>query len=173
MIQACALCTDITNLATLERLIEEVNSLQTKLILLVGSRGKTQLLCALARRLDGAPLNVGAELGHRLAATPVSDRGFLTNELLRGITDDVGGDRPLLLDNLEVLFEPSLEINPLNVVRRLAHSRRVVAAWPGEMRNDRLIYADMGHPEHRDYTRDGVVFFESVQSHQGTGRSRI
>jgi predicted AAA+ superfamily ATPase len=35
-----------------------------------------------------------------------------------------------------------------------------VAVWPGELRGDRLVYADMSHPEHRDYSRDGVVVLE-------------
>ena len=98
-----------------------------------------------------------------MAVTPIASRSFSTNELLREITDEVGGDAPLLLDNLEVLFEPSLRVNPLNVTKLLAHSRRVIAAWPGELRNDRLTYASVGHPEHRDYSRDGVVVFETTQ----------
>ncbi len=172
MTRAFPLSTDAANLPALERLIGEVSDLQSKLILLVGNSGKTRLLRALARRLNTAPLNVGVKLGGRLAATPVSNRSFSTSELLREITDDVGRDAPLLLDNLEVLFEPSLKINPLNVVKLLAHSRQVIAAWPGEMRNDRLIYAGMGHPEYRDYTRDGVVVFETAQSHYGAGKSK-
>jgi hypothetical protein len=172
MTHAFASSAEVSNLPALERLIGEINDLQSKLILLVGSSGKTRLLRALARRLHAEPLNVGVTLGRRLAVTPVSDRGFSTNELLREITDGVGGDAPLLLDNLEVLFEPSLKVNPLNVIKMLAHSRRVIAAWPGKIRNDRLIYADMGHPEYRDYTRDGVVVFETAQRQQGTGRSR-
>ena len=124
-------------IAKLERLIGEIGDLNSKLILLVGpSRsGKTQLLRQLSAKLNIEPLNVGMELGRRLAAT-------------------------LLLDNLELLFEPGLQINPLDLVRRLAHSKRVVAVWPGELRGDRLVYADMSHPEHRDYSRDGVVILE-------------
>jgi hypothetical protein len=157
-----------TSVPTLERLVGEVGDLQSKLILLVGSGGKTRLLCALGERLNVAPFNVGVKLGHRLAATPVSERGFSINELLREITDSARGDAPLLLDNLEVLFEPSLKINPLDIIKRLAHSRRVVAVWPGEMRDDRLVYANMGHPEYRDYPRDGIVIFEMAQYQQGT-----
>lgn len=163
MTHAFALPSNIGNLPALERLIGEINALQSKLILLVGSSGKTRLLRALARRLNTRPLNVGVTLGRRLAVTPVADRGFLTNELLREIIAGVGDDAPLLLDNLEVLFEPSLKVNPLNVIKLLAHSRRVVAVWPGEVRNDRLTYAGMGHPEHRDYSRDGVVVFEAAE----------
>lgn len=172
MTHAFALSADVANLPALERLVGEVNDLQSKLILLVGKSGKTRILRALARGLNTASLNVGLQLGRRLAAAPIFDRSFLMSELLREVTGDVRNDVPLLLDNLEVLFEPSLKINPLNVIKSLAHSRLVIAAWPGEMRNERLIYASMGHPEHRDYTRDGVVVFETAQTQQGAGMSK-
>ncbi len=149
-------------LAKLQQLIGEIDDLNSKLILLVGpSRsGKTQLLRQLGAKLNIEPLNVGLELGCRLAAMLNSKRGFSAGELLREIADKERTEDPLLLDNLELLFEPSLQINPLDLVRRLAHSKRVVAVWPGELRGDRLVYADMSHPEHHDYSRDGVVTLE-------------
>jgi hypothetical protein len=149
-------------LAKLERLIGEIGDLNSKLILLVGpSRsGKTQLLRQFGDKLSFEPLNVGMELGRRLAAMPNNKRGFSAGELLREIADRDYTEDLLLLDNLELLFEPSLQINPLDLVRRLAHSKRVVAVWPGELRGDRLVYADMSHPEHRDYSRDGLVVLE-------------
>jgi hypothetical protein len=149
-------------IAQLERLIGEIGDLNSKLVLLVGASrsGKTQLLRELGAKLNIEPLNVGMELGRRLAATPNNKRGFSAGELLREIADKERTDDPLLLDNLELLFEKGLQINPLDLVKRLAHSKRVVAVWPGELRGDRLIYADMSHPEHRDYSRDGVVVLE-------------
>ena len=149
-------------LAKLERLMGEIGDLNNKLILLVGPShsGKTQLLRQLSAKLNIEPLNVGLELGLCLAPIQNSKRGFSAGELLREIADKERTEAPLLLDNLELLFEPSLQINPLDLVRRLAHSKRVVAVWPGELRSDRLVYADMSHPEHRDYSRDGVVVLE-------------
>jgi len=149
-------------LEQLERLIGEIGDLNSKLVLLVGASrsGKTKLLRELGAKLNIEPLNVGLELGRRLAATPNNKRGFSAGELLREIADKERTDDPLLLDNLELLFEKGLQINPLDLVKRLAHSKRVVAVWPGELRGDRLIYADMSHPEHRDYSRDGVVVLE-------------
>ncbi|MCF8152428.1 MAG: BREX-3 system P-loop-containing protein BrxF [Sulfuritalea sp.] len=149
-------------LSKLYRRLDDVISLNSKLILLVGpSRsGKTQLLRQLSAKLNIEPLNVGLELGRRLAATPNNKRGFSAGELLREIADKERTEDPLLLDNLELLFEPGLQINPLDLVRRLAHSKRVVAVWPGELRGDRLVYADMSHPEHRDYSREGLVVIE-------------
>jgi hypothetical protein len=149
-------------LEKLEQLIGEIGDLNSKLILLVGPShsGKTSLLRELGVKLHIDPLNVGLELGRRLAATPNNKRGFSAGELLREIADQEQIGDLLLLDNLELLFEKGLQINPLDLVKRLAHSKRVVAVWPGELRGDRLIYADMGHPEHRDYSREGVVVLE-------------
>jgi hypothetical protein len=149
-------------IAKLEQLIGEIGDLNSKLILLVGQSrsGKTSLLRELGAKLHINPLNVGLELGRRLAATPNNKRGFSAGELLREIADQEQTGDLLLLDNLELLFEKGLQINPLDLVKRVAHSKRVVAVWPGELRGDRLIYADMGHPEHRDYSRDGVIVLE-------------
>lgn len=153
-------------LATLEKLITEIGDLNSHLILLAGpSRGgKTRLLRQLGVKLDIEPLNVSLELGRRLAVTPNATRGFSAGEWLREIADQGRTEAPLLLDNLELLFEPSLQINPLDLIRRLAHAKPVVAVWPGELRNHRLVYADMSHPEHRDYSRDGTVVLELTPS---------
>ncbi len=150
-------------LDALEQDLVSVGDLQTKLILLAGPErsGKTQLLRQLGSKHGIQPLNVGLELGKRLAALPHQKRAFSAGEILREMAGEAGGEEaPLLLDNLEVLFERSLQTNPLDLLKRLAHARRVVAVWPGELRNDRLIYADMTHPEHRDYSREGVVVLE-------------
>ncbi|NNM68361.1 MAG: BREX-3 system P-loop-containing protein BrxF [Gallionella sp.] len=149
-------------LEKLERLIGEIGDLNSKLVLLVGHgrSGKTSLLRELGSKVQSEPINVGLELGRRLAATPKNKRSFAAGELLREIADQEQAGDLLLLDNLELLFEKGLQINPLDLVKRLAHSKRVVAVWPGELQGDRLTYANMSHPEHRDYSRDGVVVLE-------------
>jgi Cdc6-like AAA superfamily ATPase len=147
---------------SLEQLVRDIRALQSPLILLVGppGSGKTQRLRQLAAKLSSESINVGLELARLLAATPNNKRGFSAGELLREITNNHKTGDLLLLDNLELLFEPSLQINPLDLIKRLAHAQPVVAVWPGELRGDRLTYADMSHPEHRDYSREGVVVFE-------------
>ena len=147
---------------SLEQLVRDIRALQSPLILLVGppGSGKTQRLRQLAAKLSSESINVGLELARLLAATPNNKRGFSAGELLREITNNHKTGGLLLLDDLELLFEPSLQVNPLDLIKRLAHAQPVVAVWPGELRGDRLTYADMSHPEHRNYSREGVVVFE-------------
>ena len=149
----------------LKHLVDEVGALQSKLVLLIGPphSGKTELLHTLAQSKGVTPLNVGAELGGRLAGMPQKQRHLQTTTILRELADQhAPGD--LLLDNIELLFDRSLQLDPLDLLKRHAHAKRVVAVWPGELQGDartgRLTYADMGHPEHQDYSLSGVVPFE-------------
>lgn len=150
----------------LEHLIDEVGALQSKLLLLIGGHrsGKTALLHSVAQSKCVTPLNVGAELGGRLAGTPQRQRHLQTTTILRELADQHAPGDLLLLDNIELLFDRSLQLDPLDLLKRHAHAKRVVAVWPGELQGDartgRLTYADMGHPEHQDYSLAGVVPFE-------------
>lgn len=153
---------DRNMLARLDHLIDEIGSLHSKLILLVGPLGtsKTALLAELANRHGVKVMNVGAELGKRLAALPQRQRALQANVAMRELADEYASGDLLLLDNIELLFDQSLKLDPLDMLKRHAHARRVLAAWPGELRDGRLIYAEMGHPEYQDYGLDNLVPFE-------------
>ena len=150
----------------LASLVDQVGALQSKLVLLIGTpqSGKTGLLHSLAKLKSVTPLNVGAELGSRLAGMPQRLRRLQTTPILRELSEQYAHGDLLLLDNIEILFDRSLKLDPLDLLKRHAHARRVVAVWPGELQGDartgRLTYADMGHPEHQDYSLAGVVPFE-------------
>lgn len=145
----------------LERLVEEIAALHSKLVLLIGApgSGKTALLQVLGKNRGATPLNIGSALGSRLAAIPQKQRPLQTNTILRELADQRAVGDLLLLDNIELLFDRTLQLDPLDLLKRHAHARRVVAVWPGELRDGRLIYAEMGHPEHQDYGLEGLVPF--------------
>ena len=145
----------------LERLVEEIAALHSKLVLLIGApgSGKTALLQMLGKNRGATPLNIGSALGSRLAAIPQKQRPLQTNTILRELADKHAVGDLLLLDNIELLFDRTLQLDPLDLLKRHAHARRVVAVWPGELRDGRLIYAEMGHPEHQDYSLEGLVPF--------------
>lgn len=152
-------------LEKLDLLVNDVGALQVKLILLVGAPGvgKTVLLNALGKIRGLSVLNIGAELGRRLSAIQQKQRHLHANTMLRELADQQTKDDLLLVDNIELLFDRSLQLDPLDLLKRYAHAKRVVAVWPGELYNGRLSYAEMGHAEHQDYPIDGFVPFELQQ----------
>jgi len=152
-------------LEKLNQLLDDVEALQVKLILLVGTPGvgKTSLLSAFGKSRGSSVLNIGTELGRRLSAIPQKQRHLHANSILRELADQRVKDGILLVDNIELLFDRTLQLNPLDLLKRYAHGIRVVAIWPGRVHNGRLVYAEMGHAEFQDYPVEGFVPFELQQ----------
>lgn len=147
---------------TLDRLVDDISKLKSKLILLIGPprSGKSDLLGQLSARRQAQVLNVGAILGRELLTVPNARRHLQAADLLKSITDDAAENGLLLMDNIELLFDRTLHISPLDLLKRHAQARRVVSVWPGELRENRLSYAVTGHPEYQDYGIEGLVPFE-------------
>ena len=61
----------------------------------------------------------------------------------------VGRQQGIALDQIEILFDPELQIDPFRFIRTLSHSQLILLSWPGTCDPSRLIYARPGHPEYR------------------------
>jgi hypothetical protein len=55
--------------------------------------------------------------------------------------------KAVLLDNLEILFDSALEVEPLRLLQVGSRNRTVVASWSGAYTDGTLTYAEPGHPE--------------------------
>ena len=91
---------------------------------------------------------------------PGKSRSLEAAYLLREMADEHSRNSVLLLDNIELLFDHHLRLDPLDLLKRQAQSRPVVAAWPGALHDGRLTYAHMGHPEIQDYAASGLVHLQ-------------
>lgn len=142
------------------KLIKDAGSLHGRLVLVVGqdARSRSQALVSASAQLDVTVLPLGIQLAHRAAALARRQRPLQASSLLRDVVDAAFPGSPVaVLDRTEVLFDRSLKLDALDALKRLAHARTVVAAWPGELRNARLLYAPAGHPEHCDHAATGFL----------------
>ncbi len=113
--------------------------------------GKTNALRTVAD-LTGLPyINVNLQLSEKLLSLIPRQRALNATTVLEDMISDVG--RTILLDNLEMLFHPSLQLDPLPCLQQLARrtNTTIVAAWNGSIEHGRLRYAQPGHPEWRQY----------------------
>ncbi len=80
---------------------------------------------------------------------------------LRGALDEVlakTGGEVVVLDNIEILFDPGLKQDPLRLLQLSSRNRTVVASWNGDAIGRTLTYAAAGHPEHKRYMDvDGIL----------------
>src|SRR5688572_16460659 len=95
-----------------------------RLLLVVGEggSGKTRALREVAQR-TGAPLiNLSLELSGRLLELTQKQRALELPRVLDELVETAGGDL-VLVDNTELLFEPSLHHDPVKLMQRLARHR--------------------------------------------------
>lgn len=149
-------------LERLQHLLADVAQLQSKLIFLAGGTPaeRAAQLEALQEHLHIKPLHLGVSLAGALAELPQRERHLQAGNLLREIAQSHAPTGPLLVEGVELLFDASLKVNALDLLRRQSLVRPVVAMWPGEWRNGRLTYAVLGSPEYQDHAAEGVIVFE-------------
>lgn len=111
-----------------------------------------------ARILSMQHINVGLELSQSLLEMPLKSRSSRLGGLLSEVTGESG---TVLLDNLEILFDRSLEQDPLRLLQSLSRNRTVVAVWSGALEDRKLTYAAPGHPEYHCYRTEGLVVVDA------------
>jgi hypothetical protein len=134
--------------AKLEQAIEQVESQYYRLVILTGApaSGKTAALQLLAKKLGCQLVNVNLELSRRMLELTRIQRSRQVERLLKEVIGAVPGD-VVLLDNLEILFDTALQLQPLRLLQVLNRNRTIVASWNGSFQGGSLTYAEPGHPE--------------------------
>lgn len=122
-----------------------------RLVLLVGKSGsgKTCALRAIAEELGTSVINVNLTLSGELLELTARQRSLRLSGLLRKIVDQT--QTPVVLDNLEVLFDRSLLQDPLRLLQGISRNKTILASWNGSVTAGKLLYAEFGHPEHLSY----------------------
>lgn len=139
----------MTELKTqLEQAIQQAASQYFRLVILAGApgSGKTSALQAAAKKTGCELVNVNLELSKKMLELTRTQRSRQVDRLLKEIIAAQPGD-VLMLDNLEILFDADLEVEPLRLLQVLSRNRTIVASWNGSYVNETLTYAEPGHPE--------------------------
>jgi len=128
------------------------------LVLLVGEAGsgKTKVLRELAAEIGTEVININLLLSAELLGLSEKKRMLYLPEILDKIVDKE--QVLLVLDNIEILFDQRLKQDPLKLLQLMSRNRSVVAAWNGKIEQGRLIYAEPGHPEYRQYDGKELLF---------------
>ncbi|OPX79391.1 MAG: hypothetical protein A4E45_00670 [Methanosaeta sp. PtaB.Bin039] len=132
--------------------IDQALVLYHRLIVLVAPPcgGKTAALQEVHARTSAPLINVNLELCRRMLNLAERQRALHLPRLLGALVDDYACD-VVLLDNIEVLFEVSLMLDPLRLLQGLSRNKTVVVAWSGSIEDNCLVYGIPCHPEYKRY----------------------
>lgn len=147
----------------IEQAISQATSQYYRLVIIAGlpGSGKTAALQQIASRLSSAVVNVNRELSQRMLEMTRSQRSRQVERLLREVIAGIPGDI-ILLDNMEILFDPELEVEPLRLLQLSSRNRTLVATWSGSFMDGILTYAEPGHPEFQQFKQPDAVIISTT-----------
>jgi len=153
------------------RSLQAAEGLYHRLVLLVGENGsgKTGVLRHVAKEFGTSVINVNLALSSELLELTAKQRSLRLPGILAQIAEKA--PMPVVLDNLEILFDKDLRQDPLRLLQSISRNRAVVASWNGTITSGRLLYAETGHPEYRSYDSvdalivgmDGTATVDSIK----------
>lgn len=149
----------------IHRIVETVRDAQKKpekLVLLVGKpgSGKSKLLRELATVRGWEYLNCRAFLTDELLEMVPKVRAIEAPHLIEKKLKQIRAE-VIVLDDMQVLFAPVLQVDPLELLRHLARTYSMVAAWPGEFRDEKLhSAAQAGQSAGREYDANGLTIIQ-------------
>lgn len=148
--------------------IKTADTLYHRLVLLVGETGsgKTTVLRALGHELSVDVVNVNLAVSAELLELTSRQRILRLPDVLEQTATQ--SSSPVLLDNLEILFDRNLQQDPLRLLQHLSRNRTIVAAWGGSVSGDKLLYAELGHDEYRSYEASDVLIVTINRTIQAT-----
>ncbi len=142
--------------AEIHMALKATESLYHRMVLVVGETktGKTFALREVAESFNVDVINVNLVVSTEFLDLTTKQRMLGIHDILARITDNPHS--PIILDNLEILFDKGLMQNPLRILQGISRNRSVLASWNGRVLNGNLIYAKQGHSEYRKSDISGV-----------------
>lgn len=145
-------------LAQLEQAIEQASSQYFRLVILAGppGSGKTATMQSVAQKIGCQVVNVNLELSKKMLELSRTQRSRQVARLMKEVIAAASGN-VVLLDNLEILFDTGLAVEPLRLLQVSSRNRTVVASWSGSYVAGTLTYAEPGHPEFVQFKQSEAV----------------
>jgi ABC-type uncharacterized transport system ATPase component len=146
-------------LTNLREAIQQAANQYFRLVILAGipGSGKTAALQSIAHQAGCQIVNVNLELSKKMLELTRTQRSRQVERLLKEVIAGTQGD-VVLLDNVEILFDTGLEVEPLRLLQISSRNRTLVATWNGTFAGGTLTYAEPGHPEFVQFKQvDAVV----------------
>lgn len=94
-------------------------------------------------------INLSRILAYKMIGLSQKERVKKVESLIECITEQC--DSMIFLKKIDILFEPSLDNDPMRLLKGIAKSKTVVAIWPGEITETSVVYSKPGKPDYKTY----------------------
>jgi Fe-S cluster assembly ATPase SufC len=128
--------------------VQELKGEVEKLVLLVGKpgSGKSKIMRELATNRGWKYVDCQTLVTEDLLELVPKERPREAPHILGNQLEEEKAD-VILMDGLQVLFTPMLQLDPLELLRQLSKKSIIVAAWPGQFEGGQLSFLELGKDE--------------------------
>ena len=140
----------------LNQLIVSSKELYHRLVLVVGDKDEcSEIIHEISKGYEAQPININLKLSEKLLQLNHRRRQLKVKTLVEDLMRDEK-DIAFLTDT-EILFDSSLQQDPLRFLQDISRNKVIVAHWGGKLSNDKLTYAVPSHSEYREYSSNKLV----------------
>jgi hypothetical protein len=131
-----------------DKKISDIDNRYYKILLIAGTHGsgKTTTLKKFAGKLQNSIINLNYEISKKMMDIPRNEWNNHIDSVINEILPDV--NQPVIIDNIEILFSPEFQADPLQILKRLSRTRLVIASWPGSFSNGQLTHGSLNDEEY-------------------------
>jgi len=110
-----------------------------------------------AQQTEGlTSLELSEQLCERLLPLSRNDRSRQVSDIIAQMLNGIASD-VVWLDRIQVLFEPTLELDPLRQLQELARLKPIVAIWPGQITERFLTFSVPGRDDYQSYSANDLA----------------
>ena len=148
-------------------LVSQVRTFPQSLVVLAGNRGsgKTRLAKMLAAKGFGTYINLSLTLSRYVMTGSSADGTWWANHFIVRLLPSMGSEQPLILDNIEAMFQPELQLNALSWFLQTAREVPLVVVWPRTVLQGEFVYSTPNRPDYY-HQRDLSVVVLNVTRNQ-------
>jgi len=141
--------------------VREAQKNQEQLVLVVGKpgSGKSKLFRELAIMRGWEYVDCNTLLTEEFLELIPKVRSQEAPVIMGKILADKDAD-VILLDDMQVLFAPVLNIDPLQLIKQLSKKQTILAAWPGEFDGNNLTFHQIGQKDDQAYKASNTRIIE-------------
>lgn len=138
--------------------VDKVEHAHFRLIWLAGSTPlrRSNVLETVAERLSCPLVSVGRRMAADLLDLSPRLRPISAEEVFQDLLLGAGSDT-ICLDHLDMLFDPPLRLNAVDLVQNASRRFLLIASWPGTTQGDTVAYGPGDHPAHVEMTFEQVA----------------
>lgn len=113
-------------------------------------------------------INLSKQLSRKLVSQSVNERVDGLQEEVSEITKDCNNS--VWLSKIDILFETSLQCDPIMLLKNIAKSQLLVVMWPGEIVENSMVYSKPGKQDYKSYPLKNLKDLQVIDTCNGVLR---